>query len=67
MTRLVDDDGKEIVEHGVEAYYSGGAGEPYYQPTLNCLCGFSSGRCESWQEAGEAMDEHVREINSVDH
>ncbi len=45
--------------HGVQAYYAGGPGEPYYQPVLACECGWSSGRCESFEEAGRAFDEHM--------
>ena len=49
-----------VVEHGVQAFYSGGPGEPYYQPVMACECGWSSGRCDSWREAGELFDEHLR-------
>lgn len=50
---------EDVQEHGITAFYSGGPGEPYYQPVLECTCGFSSGRSESWQEAGIAIDEHL--------
>jgi hypothetical protein len=50
------------VECGVEAFYAGGPGEPYYQPVMRCLCGFTTGRCDSWSEAGESYDEHRREM-----
>ena len=53
------------VIHGVEACYAGGPGDPYYQPVLSCLCGFSTGRCESWEDAGIAMDDHREEIGEI--
>ncbi len=53
----------ETVEHGVTAFYAGGPGEPYYQPVLECLCGWSSSRSDSWQDAGEAMDRHIADVN----
>lgn len=50
------------VEHGPEvAMYSGGPGEPYYQPIIICLCGWSSERQSSWQFVGELFDEHLAE------
>jgi len=55
-------DDTEEETHGVEAYYSGGPGEPYYQPCISCTCRWSSGRCSSWQEAGELYDEHLAEV-----
>lgn len=51
-------------EHGVEACYSGGPGEPYYRPVLDCLCGFSSGRCDNWEEAGSLMDAHISQVRN---
>jgi hypothetical protein len=51
-------------EHGFESYYAGGPGEPYYQPVLACLCGESSGRCESWEDAGRWADEHMKETGA---
>ena len=48
-------------EHGVEsACYSGGYGEPYYQPFIGCSCGWGL-RAESWAEVGEAFDAHLKE------
>ena len=49
------------VEHEVTAVYSGGPGEPYYQPEILCSCGFSTGRELTWAEAGAAYDEHLQE------
>ena len=50
------------MEHGIEiACYSGGPGEPYYQPTMTCLCGWGTERCRNWQEAGEEFDIHLEE------
>lgn len=48
----------EEAEHGVTAYYAGGPGEPYYQPVMDCLCGFSTGRCADWESAGRDFDRH---------
>jgi hypothetical protein len=54
---------EEEQEHGVEtACYSGGPGEPYYQPTMTCLCGYQTGRCPSWQAAGQKMDKHLASV-----
>ncbi len=50
------------VEHGVTAYYAGGPGEPYYQPVLDCLCGYSTGRSDGWSEAGAIMDLHLSRV-----
>jgi hypothetical protein len=48
-------------EHGVEgAYYSGGPGEPYYQPCIECVCGWRM-RDESWEEVGRAFDDHLKD------
>ncbi len=47
-------------EHGIIAFYSGGPGEPYYRPVLECSCGFSSGRSDSWEDAGSAVDAHLK-------
>ena len=50
-------------EHGVDrAVYAGGPGEPYYQPLIVCLCGWSSGRCASWKEAGDNLDWHLKHV-----
>jgi hypothetical protein len=48
--------------HGVQAYYAGGPGEPYYQPIIDCECGWSSRRCVSFAEAGAAFDEHMETV-----
>lgn len=33
------------IEHGVEcACYAGGPGEPYYRPSIECICGWGTGR-----------------------
>jgi hypothetical protein len=50
------------VEHGPDtACYSGGPGEPYYQPWLQCLCGWVSERQPSWEDVGAAFDAHLAE------
>lgn len=52
----------EEIEHGVEtACYSGGPGEPYYQPWMQCMCGFVTERQPSWEDVGRVMDEHLAE------
>ncbi len=52
----------EDEEHGISAAcYAGGPGEPYYQPVMECLCGFSTGRCDSWEDAGREFDDHLAE------
>ena len=52
-------------DHGVEtACYSGGPGEPYFKPSITCICGWGSGRCKSWEEAGAGMDEHLKEVTN---
>lgn len=56
---MIDEDESET-GHGVEgAYYAGGPGEPYYQPVILCTCGWSTGRCENWEEAGALFDAHL--------
>lgn len=53
-------------EHGVQAaYYSGGPTEPYFQPCIHCICGWSSGRGYSWAFVGEAFDEHLAEVEKA--
>ncbi len=54
-----DIEDEDLQEHGITAFYAGGPGYPYYQPVLECTCGFSSGRCDNWEEAGECMDSHL--------
>lgn len=49
------------VEHGPTAFYAGGGGEPYYQPVIECLCGYSTGRCDDWALAGTLYDVHLKE------
>jgi hypothetical protein len=56
---------EEEPEHTIVAFYAGGPGEPYYQPVLECGCGFSTNRCESWEEAGQLYDMHRRLIGEV--
>lgn len=56
---------KEL-NHGVSCCYSGGPGDVYYLPVMMCDCGFDTGRCEDWEEAGRNMDEHVAEVKQAD-
>jgi hypothetical protein len=49
-------------QHGIQAAtYSGGPGEPYFQPIMECCCGFTTERCENWEEAGRQLDRHLVE------
>ncbi len=51
--------------HGcATACYSGGPGEPYYQPYFECTCGWNI-REPSWEEAGAAFDSHLAEHPEV--
>jgi len=52
-------------EHGIEAAcYAGGPGVPYYQPVMICTCGFTTDRCDNWEEAGMFFDHHLAEYRS---
>ena len=45
--------------HNIEgAFYSGGPGEPYFQPAMQCSCGWSV-RDETWTDVGAAYDAHL--------
>jgi hypothetical protein len=49
-------------KHGMDhAAYYGGPGEPYFQPVMECLCGWSTTRSENWETAGRAFDQHLKE------
>jgi len=49
--------------HGIEnAAYWGSPGELYYQPAMDCLCGFSTERCASWEDAGREFDAHLASV-----
>lgn len=50
--------------HEISACYSGGPGEPYYRPVLQCSCGFSTGRQDAWEDAGRVFDEHEATIQA---
>jgi hypothetical protein len=48
------------IQHGIQAAtYYGGPGEPYYQPVMECCCGWMTERSENWEEAGREFDEHL--------
>lgn len=49
-------------DHEITCCYAGGPGYPYYQPQMDCSCGYSTGRCEDWAEAGLEIDKHIAEI-----
>ena len=50
-------------KHGIDhAAYYGGPGEPYYRPVLECLCGWSTSRADSWEDAGRELDEHLKGV-----
>jgi hypothetical protein len=53
---------KDLTEHGPQAFYAGGPGEPYYQPSILCLCNWSTGREQTWEECGRLFDEHLSEV-----
>jgi len=56
----------ENAAHGIEnAFYAGGPGKPYFQPVMECCCGFSTGRCFHWEDAGHRMDVHLREVSAA--
>jgi hypothetical protein len=51
------------VTHGIQgAYYSGGPGEPYYRPVMECTCGFTTVRHTDWEHAGQEFDTHLLEV-----
>lgn len=53
-------------QHGIAAaYYSGGPGEPYFQAVMECCCGWTSARRQSWAEAGEELDQHLASIKTA--
>jgi hypothetical protein len=54
----------EPQEHAVEACYSGGPGVRYYMPCMLCSCGWTSGRCDTFEEAGALLDEHLEEVKA---
>ena len=51
------------VEHGIEdgVYANGPWG---LKPCLSCLCGFGTDpwQCDSWEEAGRELDEHLASL-----
>ena len=50
----------DFLAHGLEAVsYVGGPGEPYFQPVMECMCGYSTGRCMCWADAGRELDRHL--------
>lgn len=54
----------EPVEHGIEAAtYSGGHGEPYYQPSMICSCGWGF-RDQTWEAVGAEYDQHLKKVNN---
>lgn len=44
-------------EHEIDAFFSSDGNQ--YKPVLSCSCGFSSGRCDTWEQAGAQLDEHI--------
>jgi hypothetical protein len=52
--------------HGCEdAFYSGGPGNPYFKPVMECCCGFRTERCLSWEEAGRQLDAHLVSVSAA--
>jgi hypothetical protein len=50
--------------HEVAALYAGGPGVRYYMPVMSCSCGWSSERCDSFEEAGAELDEHLAKVKA---
>lgn len=50
------------IEHDVSAYYSSDGDK--YRPVMECSCGFISGRCSDWEEAGIKMDNHFYDLRN---
>lgn len=49
------------MQHGIASAYYASNGEIFY-PFMRCICGFETGReWRSWEEAGAALDEHLKE------
>lgn len=57
----MSDESDEKEQHEIYACFLGGPGEPYYQPSLSCSCGFSC-RERTWEEAGLELDEHLATV-----
>jgi hypothetical protein len=57
----------EDLAHGIEhAFYAGGPGElPYFRPVMECMCGFATERCPSWEEAGRQLDSHLASVGAA--
>ena len=52
--------------HGIEeACFRGGPGEPYFRPSIDCMCGWTTGRCTSWEDAGRALDAHFAAVEKA--
>jgi hypothetical protein len=52
--------------HGIEeACYRSGPGDLNYRPTMTCMCGWTTGRCDSWEDAGRALDAHFAAIEKT--
>ena len=48
-------------QHGIQdaCYYSDGE---KYKPVMDCLCGWSTGRCDYWEDAGRLLDIHLYSV-----
>ena len=50
----------DLDQHGPsEAAYSSNGEE--YKPYMDCICGWSTGRCEDWESVGVEFALHVKE------
>jgi hypothetical protein len=53
----------DFLAHGLEnAFYMGAPGDMSLHPVMECMCGFSTGRCLSWCAAGRALDVHLASV-----
>lgn len=56
-----------MTEHKIGAVYSlQFDGTPYgkHMPVLDCSCGYWTCRCDTWEEAGRMMDNHLDEVRN---
>ena len=44
--------------HGIEVAFYASDGEHYF-PVMECLCGWDTGRCIDWEDAGNQLDGHL--------
>lgn len=49
-------------QHGIAGAYYSSNGEQY-QPAMECMCGWSTGRQFNWEDAGVMFDEHLKTVS----